>query len=355
MADPINRLAMFSAPVAEPVNHLAQAGLPPGHPSNMLMGLRDMIPQVQADDSSLASGIISRIGRTLTGMPRAGLETMANWLEGTHNPDAVRIGPDTIAPLGLAGFAMGVPRAAVGAKAAAMADNAKSSTPGTVVNSMGEQPQTIRAYHGSPHDFDKFDMGKIGTGEGSQAFGHGLYFAENPKTADAYRPSRGLNPFKARPGKSYEVSIKGAPDEFIDLNAPLSAQSKSIQAAFETALDQGLKDQMYSPGMASGVRADLSNAATAEDAMRLLRDVVGDQRASEVLKEGGVKGTRFLDSVSRDRGQGTRNYVVFDDSLVDINRKYASPASSAPGLAANSTQQEDDGVLSILRRYGLLD
>ena len=38
----------------------------------------------------------------------------------------------------------------------------------------------IRAYHSSPHDFDKFDLSKIGTGEGAQAYGQGLYFSENP-------------------------------------------------------------------------------------------------------------------------------------------------------------------------------
>src|SRR5215471_20243846 len=38
----------------------------------------------------------------------------------------------------------------------------------------------IRAYHSSPHDFDRFDMSKIGTGEGAQVYGQGLYFAENP-------------------------------------------------------------------------------------------------------------------------------------------------------------------------------
>ena len=45
----------------------------------------------------------------------------------------------------------------------------------------------IRAYHGSPHDFDKFDLSKIGTGEGAQAYGHGLYFAENEGVAKGYR------------------------------------------------------------------------------------------------------------------------------------------------------------------------
>ena len=41
-------------------------------------------------------------------------------------------------------------------------------------------------YHGSPHKFDAFDMSKIGTGEGAQAYGHGLYLAENPEVAKEY-------------------------------------------------------------------------------------------------------------------------------------------------------------------------
>lgn len=44
----------------------------------------------------------------------------------------------------------------------------------------------LTAWHGSPHKFDKFRMDKIGTGEGAQAFGHGLYFAENPEVAKSY-------------------------------------------------------------------------------------------------------------------------------------------------------------------------
>ena len=48
-------------------------------------------------------------------------------------------------------------------------------------------PRGIRAFHGSPYDFDRFDMSKIGTGEGAQAYGRGLYFAEAEPTAMAYR------------------------------------------------------------------------------------------------------------------------------------------------------------------------
>jgi hypothetical protein len=53
---------------------------------------------------------------------------------------------------------------------------------GKIVQSpkMGEVAEPIRAYHSSPHDFEKFDLSKIGTGQGAQSYGHGIYLAENP-------------------------------------------------------------------------------------------------------------------------------------------------------------------------------
>ena len=41
-------------------------------------------------------------------------------------------------------------------------------------------------YHGSPHKFYKFDASKIGTGEGAQAYGHGLYLADDVGVAGSY-------------------------------------------------------------------------------------------------------------------------------------------------------------------------
>nr|DAS33204.1 MAG TPA: crystallin beta/gamma motif-containing protein [Caudoviricetes sp.] len=49
------------------------------------------------------------------------------------------------------------------------------------------------AWHGSPHDFDTFDLGAIGTGEGNQAHGWGLYFAKNREVAQAYKDVLGIN------------------------------------------------------------------------------------------------------------------------------------------------------------------
>jgi hypothetical protein len=45
----------------------------------------------------------------------------------------------------------------------------------------------IKAYHGTPHDFDKFSTEAIGTGEGAQAYGWGLYFAGNKSIAEWYK------------------------------------------------------------------------------------------------------------------------------------------------------------------------
>ena len=43
------------------------------------------------------------------------------------------------------------------------------------------------AWHGSPHIFDYFSLDAIGTGEGAQVHGWGLYFAKNRTTAGRYK------------------------------------------------------------------------------------------------------------------------------------------------------------------------
>ena len=45
------------------------------------------------------------------------------------------------------------------------------------------------AWHGSPHEFDEFSTDAIGTGEGAQVYGHGLYFSEKKEVADHYKKS----------------------------------------------------------------------------------------------------------------------------------------------------------------------
>jgi hypothetical protein len=270
----------------------------------------------------------------------------------------------------------------------------------------------IRAYHGSPHDFDKFDMSKIGTGEGAQAYGHGLYFADKEDTAKTYRDMfsdiddlplqldgvdidewandairkkfakeyKGLSRadaemmdfvlgtlssvrtpndiaaaldsvgpaarrlfdkrlkgrvFQKPPvkGRMYEVNINADPDEFFDLDKRLSDYPEDVRARLGVKIDpivNQIKNRMAEleafrpfPGGAKG-REMADEFMYLGDRLETL-----DPRArhfalgrEEILKKAGFRGNAYLDQGSRAAGEGSRNYVVFDDKLISLIRKY---------------------------------
>jgi hypothetical protein len=45
----------------------------------------------------------------------------------------------------------------------------------------------INAWHGSPHNFDRFSLEHIGSGEGAQVYGWGLYFSSSKSIAEWYK------------------------------------------------------------------------------------------------------------------------------------------------------------------------
>ncbi len=86
-----------------------------------------------------------------------------------------------------------------------MADNAMK--PKTL------NPQTgAIVWHGSPHKFDKFDSSKIGTGEGAQAYGHGLYLAESPDVAKSYQKIGEVTSIGGKPVSGGRTAAFDAPD-----------------------------------------------------------------------------------------------------------------------------------------------
>ena len=58
--------------------------------------------------------------------------------------------------------------------------------PESTIDILDVKRYAFQAWHGSPHSFDKFSLSAIGSGEGVQAFGHGLYFAEQKFIAEFY-------------------------------------------------------------------------------------------------------------------------------------------------------------------------
>lgn len=224
-------------------------------------------------------------------------------------------------------------------------------------------PQGITAYHGSPHDFDRFDAGQIGTGQGAQTYGHGHYVAENESVARSYRDQLA----GADNGRMYQVRINSTPENFLDLDSPVSAQSPHIRALLERGLArprqvapdtydigglrferEGQRFRMYRDGKRTGETfasideahqryGDHPDRMMAGDALNALEP---DQvKQAELLRNAGAHGVRYLDQGSRQAGQGTRNYVVMRDDILNITRKYGLPLGLFGGQAALSRRK----------------
>jgi hypothetical protein len=96
-------------------------------------------------------------------------------------------------------------------------------------------PATV--YHGSPHKFEKFDSSKIGTGEGAQAYGHGLYLAESPDVAIGYQkrlsdttvPSSELSGLTGIPKKFIHEQLLSGMDNAGILQKSKSAKIQAMQ------------------------------------------------------------------------------------------------------------------------------
>ena len=96
------------------------------------------------------------------------------------------------------------------------------------------------AWHGSPHDFDTFDLGAIGTGEGNQAHGWGLYFAKDKKVSDLYRRELSLI-HDVDKGTLFKVDVpdtKTMIDEQQSLNILSKETKQSLNAAINALSEQ---------------------------------------------------------------------------------------------------------------------
>lgn len=80
------------------------------------------------------------------------------------------------------------------------------------------------AWHGSPYNFDSFDLGAVGNGSGANMHGWGLYFAGNKKEIKAYRKILG------KKGFGYKVDIPEL-DSMMDENTVFKKMPSKIQQA----------------------------------------------------------------------------------------------------------------------------
>lgn len=252
--------------------------------------------------------------------------------------------------------------------------------------------QSFEAWHGSPHVFDKFSIDSIGTGEGAQSFGHGLYFAENEKVARGYQRTTSDKAFidkvsqlydeTSSPGEAwdaiegnwkdfspaeqrlmtalqkddwlgfdyphqavsaslsrraaerwdmspetleaakalgnmYKVRINASPDHLLDWDRPIGEQSEHVRNALLNHPDPSVAGTAQKWGSVSGkdFHARLKSRADG-----------GQADVSKILREAGIPGIKYLDSGSRGgAGDGTRNFVIFDDNHIEIIDRNGQP------------------------------
>lgn len=96
------------------------------------------------------------------------------------------------------------------------------------------------AWHGSPYDFEHFDLGAMGSGEGNQAHGWGLYFAQNREISEAYKDTFGYKGLAVDlDGKRYTQHEDGT---FV-VNNEVVAEGSSLDYALNQLIDsEGDKD-----------------------------------------------------------------------------------------------------------------
>ena len=259
-------------------------------------------------------------------------------------------------------------------------------------------PQAMfqRVWHGTPHkgiEKTGFRLDKIGTGEGLQVYGHGIYFASRREVAEFYRGMRQgqvrldgrlmtdghhrgaastgdaevdallldaqgdvdqaiawardfgqdaqaakLERLRGRvqrgePGQLYAAEIP-EDDDLLDWDKPLDEQPAKVRRAL-LELAGGLP----ADGRAA-FRQAMARRATGQDVYAFLAQRAagadasaegvqkGQRAASELLLAHGIPGLRYLDGDSRNAGEGSHNYVIWDEGLLTPEAAQIAPQYS---------------------------
>jgi len=201
-------------------------------------------------------------------------------------------------------------------------------------------------WHGSPHKFDKFDSSKIGTGEGAQAYGHGLYLAESPAVAKQYQDAlsdfdmfvKGQPFNNADPMHRAAEAIRTAQDgghSITDVAARLQRSIADLQSRGKPWADELAREQIgtlhaLQSGKAPGLELKSKGALYKvdlpdEDIARMLDwDKPLSQQAPEVrglLRKHGISGRLWEVQAVGDGPQGYLNDRFIYDSAIDARKQ----------------------------------
>jgi hypothetical protein len=224
-------------------------------------------------------------------------------------------------------------------------------------------PIGMTVWHGSPHVFQRFDLGKIGTGEGAQMYGKGLYTAQDQEVAKRFTP-RDIK-FEDALMKRYNQAEKAGDytsmqvyEDFLTQKTPeeIAKNFKDMgfvgkdlmiaQKAYDTAKnlyqqqtvgnlykvdlpdthirrmldwDAPIKEQpMIVRKLAKSMGVDMNDLGG-----DLLAKVGKDEAGRQVMQNAGIRGIKYADQMSNGQSKNTKNFVVFDPSHMTIQERNA--------------------------------
>lgn len=224
-------------------------------------------------------------------------------------------------------------------------------------------PLGMTVWHGSPHVFQRFDLGKIGTGEGAQMYGKGLYTAQDQEVAKRFTPRD--TKFEDALMKRYNQAEKAGDytsmqvyEDFLTQKTPeeiaknfkdmgfVGKDLMTAQKAFDTAKnlyqqqtvgnlykvdlpdthirrmldwDAPIKEQpMIVRKFAKSMGVDMNDLGG-----DLLAKVGKDEAGRQAMQNAGIRGIKYADQMSNGQSKNTKNFVVFDPSHMTIQERNA--------------------------------
>lgn len=225
--------------------------------------------------------------------------------------------------------------------------------------------QELITYHGTPHRFEptpanplgEFEAAKIGTGEGAQAYGHGVYLAEDPSVANQYRVNLSYDPEQMRIGNrqindvydsiqnaAARMPVDKANSEYeklelleklmmneriSDVQSRAAEMSPATRKWFEKEVAPSFKTygSLYTADLPDEMIDRMldwdkpinKQSKYVKDALEaagidpMSSDQAGPMARGQelLLQKFGIPGIKYFDEGSRDKGKGTRNFVVF--------------------------------------------
>jgi hypothetical protein len=248
------------------------------------------------------------------------------------------------------------------------------SGPAQMQNAMqfaqGYNPVGMTVYHGSPHIFERFDLKKLGTGEGNQSYGRGMYVAQNPEVAQEYKNKltvgehyvngEALDPYNPRHYLAKVLNdVSGNTKEAVEFlqSMALPGGSKAVQKTALEAMDLLKKGEKpafeYVKPEGAFYKVDLPDThirrmldwdeplknqpaqvrklakSLGMDMNDLGGDLIGKigkgEEGKQILEKAGIRGIKYFDQMSRGEQTGTRNFVVFDPNHMTILERNNKP------------------------------